>query len=43
MVQVGLLDPNVLPVVGSESAQKMLDPTSVPSELLIERARGGSE
>ena len=43
LVQVGLLDPNVLPVVGSESAQKMLDPSSVPSDLLIERARGGSE
>ena len=40
LVQVGLLDPNVLPVVGSESAQKMLDPTSVSSELLIERAKG---
>ncbi len=40
LVQVGLLDPNVLPVVGSESAQKMVDPTSVPSELLIERAKG---
>jgi carboxymethylenebutenolidase len=40
LVQVGLLDPNVLPVVGSESAQKMLDPTFVPSDLLIERAKG---
>jgi carboxymethylenebutenolidase len=40
LVQVGLLDPKVLPVVGSESAQKMLDPTSVPSDLLIERAKG---
>jgi carboxymethylenebutenolidase len=40
LVQVGLLDPNVLPVVGSESAQKMLDPSSVPSDLLIERAKG---
>ncbi len=39
LVQVGLLNPNVLPVVGSESAQKMVDPTSVPSELLIERAK----
>jgi len=43
LVQVGLLDPNSLPVVGSESARKMLDPTSVPSDLLIERARRGSE
>ena len=40
LVQVGLLDPNVLPVVGSESAKKMLDPSSVPSDLLIERAKG---
>jgi carboxymethylenebutenolidase len=43
LVQVGLLEPNSLPVVGSESARKMLDPTSVPSDLLIERARRGSE
>jgi carboxymethylenebutenolidase len=43
LVQVGLLDPNSLPVVGSESARKMLDPTSVPSDLLIERARRASE
>ena len=41
LVQVGLLDPDVLPVVGSESAKKMLDPTSVPSDLLIERANRG--
>jgi len=41
LVQVGLLDANTLPVVGSESARKMLDPTSVPSELLIERAKRG--
>jgi carboxymethylenebutenolidase len=39
LVQVGLLDPDTLPVAGSESARKMLDPTSVPSELLIERAK----
>jgi carboxymethylenebutenolidase len=42
LVQVGLLDANTLPVVGSESARKMLDPTSVPSELLIERAKRGN-
>ncbi len=41
LVQVGLLAPDVLPVVGSESAKKMLDPTSVPSDLLIERANRG--
>jgi hypothetical protein len=43
VVQVGLLEANTLPVMGSESVRKMLDPTSVPSELLIERARRGSE
>ena len=43
LVQVGLLDPESLPVVGSESARKMLDPISVPSDLLIERARRSSE
>jgi hypothetical protein len=40
--RVGLLAPDTLPVAGSESARKMLDPTSVPSsELLIERAKRG--
>jgi carboxymethylenebutenolidase len=43
LVQVGLLDSGTLPVVGDESARKMLDPTSVPSDLLIERARRSSE
>jgi carboxymethylenebutenolidase len=44
LVQVGLLEAGgALPVTGAESARKLLDPTSVPSELLIERARGGSE
>jgi carboxymethylenebutenolidase len=43
LVQVGLLDSGTLSVVGDESARKMLDPTSVPSDLLIERARRGSE
>jgi carboxymethylenebutenolidase len=43
LVQVGLLDANTLPVVGSERARKMQDPTSVPSDLLIERARRDSE
>ncbi len=41
LVQVGLLDPDTLPVAGPESARKMLDPTSVPSELLIERTKRG--
>jgi carboxymethylenebutenolidase len=39
LVQVGLLDPDTLPVTGVESAKKLLDPTSVPSDLLIERAK----
>jgi carboxymethylenebutenolidase len=43
LVQVGLLDAGSLPVTGAESVRKLLDATSVPSELLIERARGGSE
>ncbi len=41
LVQVGLLDPDTLPVAGSENARKMLDPSSVPSGLLIERAKRG--
>lgn len=38
LVQIGLLDASSLPVVGAESVQKLLDPTSVPSDLLIRRA-----
>src|SRR5919202_7078943 len=38
LVQVGLIDPEKLPVSGAESARKVLDPTSVPSNELIERA-----
>jgi carboxymethylenebutenolidase len=37
LVQIGLLDSNTLPVVGSESARKVLDPT-LPSNQLITRA-----
>lgn len=37
LVQVGLLDPEKLPVVGAEAAHKMLDPKSVPSNALIKR------
>ena len=37
LVQIGLLDPDTLPVVGIESARKVLDPT-LPSNLLIMRA-----
>jgi hypothetical protein len=39
LVQVGLIAPDTLPVTGVESAKKMLDPNSVASDLLIERAR----
>ena len=37
LVQLGLLDPGNLPVVGVESARKALDP-SLPSNALIDRA-----
>ena len=37
LVQLGLLDPGNLPVVGVESARKVLDP-NLPSNELIERA-----
>jgi carboxymethylenebutenolidase len=40
LVQVGLLDAEALPVAGAKSARKLLDPASVPSDLLIERAKG---
>ena len=42
LVQVGLLDPDSLPVLGVESARKALD-SNLPSNALIERAdlRGG--
>jgi hypothetical protein len=32
-----LLDPTNLPVSGAEVARKMLDPTAVPSNLLMKR------
>jgi carboxymethylenebutenolidase len=38
LVQLGLLDPAGLPVVGIEAARKALDPDAVPSNLLIKRA-----
>ncbi len=38
LVQVGLIDPEELPVSGAESARKVLDPASVPSNELIKRA-----
>lgn len=50
LVQLGMLDPITLPVVGVDSARKVLDP-SLPSNALIDRAsdrdratrRGGCE
>lgn len=41
LVQVGLLDGDSLPVVGAESVQKLLDPASIPSDLLIQRTKVG--
>ncbi|MGH7494565.1 MAG: hypothetical protein ACREOO_19505 [bacterium] len=38
LVQIVLLNPGKLPVAGRESAQKVLDVNSVPSNVLIERA-----
>jgi carboxymethylenebutenolidase len=37
LVQLGLLDPSNLPVAGVETARKLLDPASVPSNLLMKR------
>jgi carboxymethylenebutenolidase len=37
LVQLGLLDSTNLPVAGDETARKMLDPTVVPSNLLMKR------
>ncbi len=37
LVQLGLLDPTQLPISGVEAARKMLNPTSVPSNLLMKR------
>ena len=41
LAQVGLIDPERLPVSGAEAARKVLDPASVPSNGLIERADRG--
>ena len=38
LAQVGLIDPESLPVSGAESARKVLGPASVASNRLIERA-----
>ncbi len=40
LVQLGLLDPSNLPVIGAETARKVLDP-SLPSNELIRRAKTG--
>jgi carboxymethylenebutenolidase len=37
LVQLGLLEPENLPVSGAEAARKLLDPTAVPSNLLMKR------
>jgi carboxymethylenebutenolidase len=38
LVQIGLLDPSTLPIVGADSARKLLDP-NLPSNALVERTR----
>jgi carboxymethylenebutenolidase len=42
LVQIGLLDPARLPVVGIESAKKVLDP-SLPANELMQRAEASAE
>jgi len=37
LVQIGLLDPKGLPVAGAETAHKIADPASVPSNKLMAR------
>jgi carboxymethylenebutenolidase len=39
LVQLGLLDANKLPVTGIESARKLTDPSSVPSDFLMQKNR----
>jgi carboxymethylenebutenolidase len=41
LVQVGLIDPEELPVSGAESARKVLDPDYIASNELIKRAERG--
>jgi carboxymethylenebutenolidase len=41
LVQAGLVNPEELPMSGAESARKVLDSASVPSNELIERADRG--
>jgi len=40
---LGLLDPTSLPIAGVETAGKMLDPRSVPSNLLMKRTIADEE
>jgi carboxymethylenebutenolidase len=40
LVQLGLLDPSILPVAGAETAKKLANP-SLPANHLIERAKAG--
>ena len=37
LVQLGLLDPTNLPVVGREAARKLQDPAAIPSNTLLKR------
>ena len=39
LVQVGLLDPALLPVAGAEQARRLLDPTQPANEMIDRRAR----
>jgi carboxymethylenebutenolidase len=38
LVQVGLLDPSLVPASGAEQAKRLLDPTQ-PANAMIDRAR----
>jgi carboxymethylenebutenolidase len=40
LVQLGLLEGETLPVAGRETARKVLDPSSEPSNAIIARSRG---
>jgi carboxymethylenebutenolidase len=40
LCQIGLLDPGHLPITGIEAPRKVIDPSSEPSNRLIERALG---
>jgi carboxymethylenebutenolidase len=42
LVQLGLLDPHALPVIGSDTARKVIDP-SLPSNALMSRLGRGGE